>query len=106
MLLKKILNKKIFKDFHLFIIYNPDVKTEKKNIQMLLDKCIIFSLPEFEANQKFSTDMLNEILTNKKCPKSLAINLSLRFSLIHDIAKKKFIIINFLQIIYLLLVEV
>ena len=47
MLLKKILNKKIFKDFHLFIIYNPDVKTEKKNIQMLLDKCIIFSLTEF-----------------------------------------------------------
>ena len=35
-------NKKIHEDFHLFIIYNPDIKTEKTNIQMLLDKCIFF----------------------------------------------------------------
>ena len=50
-------NKKIHEDFRLFITFNPDIKTEKTNIQMLLDKCIIFSLAVFDANQKFSLDI-------------------------------------------------
>ena len=48
-----------------------------------------FSLAVFDANQKFSLDMLNEILTNNKFPKSLTIYLSLRFSLIDNFSKKK-----------------
>ena len=85
---------KIHKDFYLFITYNPENQIEKKSIEVLLNKCISFSIPEIDKEQKFIAQVFYGIFINNNFSKKDAENISLKLSKIHELAKEKSIINN------------
>ena len=85
---------KIHKDFYLFITYNPENQIEKKSIEVLLNKCISFSIPEIDIEQKFIAQVFYGIFINNNFSKKDAENISLKLSKIHELAKEKSIINN------------